>query len=71
MHGNRLCFQRHVPSAAIIKAAEHDGAIIYISPAREAWMGVQPVHRQTIDDFDDHGLMAAFVLEYGRRPART
>ena len=59
-------FSASVPSAASIKAAGHDGAVMYISPARESWMGAKPVHRPTIDDFDAYGLQAAFVWQYGK-----
>lgn len=61
-----LDFSAAIPSASAIKSAGHDGAVMYISPAREAWMGAKPVHRPTIDDFDTHGLQAALVWQYGK-----
>lgn len=58
-------FSASIPSAAKIKSAGHVGAVMYISPARDEWMGAKPVYRSTIDDFDAHGLQAAFVWQFG------
>lgn len=59
-------FSASVPSAASIQAAGHAGAVMYISPPRESWMGAKPALRPTIDDFDAHGLQAAFVWQFGK-----
>lgn len=59
-------FSASVPSAASLQAAGHAGAVMYISPPRESWMGAKPALRPTIDDFDAHGLQAAFVWQYGK-----
>lgn len=61
-----LDFSAAVPRAIDIKNAGHSGAVMYISPARESWMGAKPVQRNHIDDFDTHGLKSAFVWQYGK-----
>lgn len=61
-----LDFSAAIPSARDIKAAGHSGAVMYISPAREAWMKAKPVQKGTIQDFKNHGLQFAFVWQYGK-----
>lgn len=60
-------FSSAVPSAAAIRDAGHDGAVMYISPPRPdaaSWMHGKDVSRAVIDDFDAHDLKAAFIWQY-------
>lgn len=59
-------FSSQFPSAQGIKSAGHDGAVMYISPAREAWMKAKPAQKSVIEDFKKHGRKYAFVWQYAK-----
>ena len=51
------------PSAASIKAAGHEGVVLYISAPREDWMTGKNPTREYLDSLDAHGLKFAFVYQ--------
>lgn len=58
-------FSASLPSAASIKAAGHDGVMLYCSPGREDWMKAKQPPRFYLDDLDAHGIKFGFVWQYG------
>lgn len=52
------------PSAASIKAAGHQGAVLYISDPREPWMTGKNPSREYLDSLDREGIKYAFVYQY-------
>lgn len=52
------------PSAASIKAAGHEGVVLYISDAREDWMTGKNPSREYLDSLDAHGVKFAFVYQF-------
>lgn len=51
-------------AAKDLKAAGFGGAVRYISPAREPWMGGKPMTRAEVDDFKAHGLEIVAVWQH-------
>lgn len=52
------------PPAASIKAAGHDGAVLYISDPRESWMTGKNPSRDYLDSLDREGIKFAFVYQF-------
>lgn len=57
-------FSAGLPSAQSIKAAGHDGVLLYCSPPREAWMAAKQPPREYLDTLDATGLKFGFVWQY-------
>lgn len=58
-------FSSAFPSAQAIKSAGHSGAVLYISPPREGWMGAKPATREVVQEYQNAGLELAFVWQFG------
>ena len=54
-------FSSGPPSAASIKAAGHEGVVLYISDARESFMTGKNPSRAYLDDLERHGIKFGFV----------
>lgn len=57
-------FSAALPSAASIKAAGHEGVMLYCSPGREDWMKAKQPPRSYLDELDAHGIKFGFVWQY-------
>lgn len=58
-------FSSAFPSGRAIKQNGHQGAVLYVSPPREAWMKGKNPSRQVLDDYDKNNVKFAFVWQYG------
>lgn len=58
------------PSPQSVKAAGHVGVMLYLSPARESWMGAKRITRAVVEGYRDAGLEVAFCWQYGAGNAR-
>lgn len=59
-----LDFSSGPPSAASIRAAGHEGCVLYISKGRESWMTGKSPSREYLDALDEAGLKFAFVFQF-------
>lgn len=64
-------FSSGFPSAQAIKNAGHRGAVMYISPPRENWMGAKPANRNIVKQYHDAGLETAFVWQFAAGTPQT
>lgn len=51
-------------AAKDLKAAGFQGAVRYVSPAREAWMKGKPLSKSEVEDFKKHGLELVSVWQH-------
>lgn len=59
-------FAASYPSGNSIKAAGHRGVVLYLSPAREAWMNGKKINRAVVDGYKAAGLEIAVVWQFGK-----
>ena len=58
-------FSAAYPSPSAVKAAGHTGVMLYVSPARDSWMGGKKITRQVVDGYKNAGIDIAVVWQYG------
>lgn len=59
-------FSASYPSPDSVRAAGHDGVMLYLSPPRESWMGGKKITKQVVDDYKAAGLKIAVCWQYGK-----
>lgn len=63
-------FSAAYPSPQAVKAAGHEGVMLYLSPPRETWMGGKKLTKAIVDGYKDAGLKIATCWQYGAGNAR-
>lgn len=58
-------FSSTYPSPQAVKAAGHEGVMLYLSPPRETWMGGKKLTKAIVDGYKAAGLMIATCWQYG------
>lgn len=58
-------FSASYPSPQAVKAAGHEGVMLYLSPPRETWMGGKKLTKAIVDGYKAAGLMIATCWQYG------
>ena len=58
-------FSSAYPAASDVKAAGHDGVMLYVSRPRQGWMKGKLLTRSIVDAYRSAGLGVGFVFQYG------
>ena len=58
-------FSAAYPSPQAVKAAGHEGVMLYLSPPRETWMGGKKLTKTIVDGYKAAGLKIATCWQYG------